>query len=229
MKHFIYILIIITIFSCGIDSNKNTNLDLLPNIVLIYTDDQGYGDLSSYGSMSINTPNIDALAKNGAKLTSFLNASSTCSPSRAALLTGSYPIRTGVTNVLWPRSGGMWGGGNSKTLKGLNPNEITIAEVLRDVGYSTAMSGKWHLGDELPFLPTQQGFDTYFGIPYSNDMNVKNLPVLLDNEIIEKVPDQSLLTQRYTDFAIDFINDLDDDKPFFIYLAHTMPHIPIYG
>jgi arylsulfatase len=229
MKHFIYILIIITIFSCGIDSNKNTNLDLLPNIVLIYTDDQGYGDLSSYGSMSINTPNIDALAKNGAKLTSFLNASSTCSPSRAALLTGSYPIRTGVTNVLWPRSGGMWGGGNSKTLKGLNPNEITIAEVLRDVGYSTAMSGKWHLGDELPFLPTQQGFDTYFGIPYSNDMNVKNLPVLLDNEIIEKVPDQSLLTQRYTDFAIDFINDLDDDKPFFIYLAHTMPHIPIYA
>ena len=229
MKHFIYILIIITIFSCGIDSNKNTNLDLLPNIVLIYTDDQGYGDLSSYGSMSINTPNIDALAKNGAKLTSFLNASSTCSPSRAALLTGSYPIRTGVINVLWPRSGGMWGGGNSKTLKGLNPNEITIAEVLRDVGYSTAMSGKWHLGDELPFLPTQQGFDTYFGIPYSNDMNVKNLPVLLDNEIIEKVPDQSLLTQRYTDFAIDFINDLDDDKPFFIYLAHTMPHIPIYA
>ena len=138
MKHFIYILITITIFSCGIDSNKNTNLDLLPNIVLIYTDDQGYGDLSSYGSMSINTPNIDALAKNGAKLTSFLNASSTCSPSRAALLTGSYPIRTGVTNVLWPRRGGMWGGGNDKILKGLNPNEITIAEVLRDVGYSTA-------------------------------------------------------------------------------------------
>ena len=126
MKKLSSLFLIITFFSCENNKKLTKNVNAQPpNIIIIYTDDQGYGDLSSYGSMSINTPNIDALAKNGAKLTSFLNASSTCSPSRAALLTGSYPIRTGVTKVLWPRSGGMWGGGNSKTLKGLNPNEIT--------------------------------------------------------------------------------------------------------
>ncbi len=229
MKQLFYLIIIFGFLACNNEPSKQSmKMNKQPNIVIIYTDDQGYGDLSSFGSMSMKTPNIDELGSGGAKLTSFLNASSTCSPSRAALLTGSYPIRTGVINVLWPRSGGF-GSGGVNTLKGLNPNEITIAEVLKNQGYATAMSGKWHLGDELAFLPNQQGFDTYFGIPYSNDMNVENLPVMLDNEIIETVPDQSLLTKRYTDFAIDFIKNTEKDQPFFLYLAHTMPHIPIFA
>ena len=231
MKNLFYLLLTITILSCDNNTqlSKSKN-DKLPNIIIIYTDDQGYGDLSSYGSMTMKTPNIDALGYGGAKLTNFLNASSTCSPSRAALLTGSYPIRTGVVNVLWPRSGGFGSENtNNKSWKGMNPNEITIAEILKEKGYATAMSGKWHLGDEIPFLPVQQGFDTYFGIPYSNDMNREKLPVLLDNEIIEIRPDQSLLTERYTDFGINFINNLEKDKPFFFYLAHSMPHVPIFA
>ena len=189
-----------------------------------------YDYLRCNGHPSIQTPNIDALVYGGAKLTNFLNASSTCSPSRAALLTGSYPIRTGVVNVLWPRSGGFGSeNANIKSWKGLNPNEITIAEILKEKGYATAMSGKWHLGDEIPFLPVQQGFDTYFGIPYSNDMNREKLPVLLDNKIIEIKPDQSLLTERYTDFGINFINNLEKEQPFFLYLAHSMPHVPIFA
>ena len=133
MKYIFYLLIVIIVSSCN-SKNLSKEKNQLPNIIIIYTDDQGYGDLSSYGSMSMKTPNIDELGANGAKLTNFLNASSTCSPSRAALLTGSYPIRTGLVNVLWPRGGGF-GSDNSKTLKGLNPNEITIAEVLRNEGY----------------------------------------------------------------------------------------------
>ena len=231
MKKILFLLLTITFSSCENNTklSKSKN-DKLPNIIIIYTDDQGYGDLSSYGSMTMKTPNIDTLGYMGAKLTNFLNASSTCSPSRAALLTGSYPIRTGVVNVLWPRTGGFGSGNaNNKTWKGMNPNEITIAEILKEKGYATAMSGKWHLGDEIPFLPVQQGFDTYFGIPYSNDMNTEKLPVFLDNEIIEIKPDQSLLTERYTDFGINFINNLGKDQPFFFYLAHSMPHVPIFA
>tara|TARA_B100000768_G_scaffold123967_1_gene114672 strand:+ start:396 stop:1808 length:1413 start_codon:yes stop_codon:yes gene_type:complete len=231
MKNLLFLLLTITFLSCENNTqlSKSKN-DKLPNIIIIYTDDQGYGDLSSYGSMTMKTPNIDTLGYGGVKLTNFLNASSTCSPSRAALLTGSYPIRTGVVNVLWPRTGGFGSGNaNNKSWKGMNPNEITIAEILKEKGYTTAMSGKWHLGDEIPFLPLQQGFDTYFGIPYSNDMNREKLPVLLDNEIIEIKPDQSLLTERYTDFGINFINNLEKDQPFFFYLAHSMPHIPIFA
>ena len=111
----------------------------------------------------------------------------------------------------------------------MHPNEITIAEVLKGVGYATAMTGKWHLGDNPNFLPTRQGFDAYFGIPFSNDMNRTKLPLLIDEEISEINHDQALLTQRYTDFAIDFIEENSDDKHFFLYLAHTMPHIPIYA
>jgi len=231
MKNLLFLLLTITFLSCENNTqlSKSKN-DKLPNIIIIYTDDQGYGDLSSFGSMTMKTPNIDTLGYGGVKLTNFLNASSTCSPSRAALLTGSYPIRTGVVNVLWPRTGGFGSGNaNNKSWKGMNPNEITIAEILKEKGYTTAMSGKWHLGDEIPFLPLQQGFDTYFGIPYSNDMNREKLPVLLDNEIIEIKPDQSLLTERYTDFGINFINNLEKDQPFFFYLAHSMPHIPIFA
>ena len=199
-----------------------------PNVIIIFTDDQGYGDLSSFGSKIVKTPNIDALGTGGATLTNFLVASSTCSPSRAALLTGSYPIRTGVVGVLWPEEGGGFGGPN-KGKVGIHPNEVTIAEVLKQKGYATAMAGKWHLGSKAPFMPTYQGFDTYFGIPYSNDMNREKLPLILDEKTIEIKPDQSRLTERYTDFAIEFINQKSEDQPFFIYLAHSMPHIPIYA
>jgi|TARA_B110000305_G_scaffold134337_1_gene149974 arylsulfatase len=229
MNYFKFTFVLILFFSCNSSLKKSPNLiNEKPNIIIIYTDDQGYGDLSSFGSMYIKTPNIDALGAGGAILTDFLNASSTCSPSRAALLTGAYPIRTGVNTVLWPEGHGGFGGSKSKGV-GLHPDEVTIAEVLKDNGYTTAMTGKWHLGDNPLFLPTKQGFDTYFGIPYSNDMNKEELPLLLNSEVVEIKPDQSLLTKRYTDFAIDFINDQKKGKPFFLYLAHTMPHIPIFA
>ena len=224
MKIIKYLIVCAIIFSCDSDTKKNTQP---PNVVIIFTDDQGYGDLGSFGSMDIKTPNIDALGNDGATLTDFLVASSTCSPSRAALLTGSYPMRTGVVGVLWPEGHGFGGKNGGKV--GLHPNEITTAEVLKEKGYATAMAGKWHLGSKAPFLPTYQGFDTYFGIPYSNDMNREKLPIMLDEKVIEIKPDQSLLTKRYTDFAIDFINSKNDDEPFFVYLAHSMPHVPIFA
>ena len=224
MKLFKYFIALTILISCNSATKKSTQP---PNVIIVFTDDQGYGDLSSFGSMAIKTPNIDALGADGATLTDFLVASSTCSPSRAALLTGSYPIRTGVIGVLWPEGHGFGGANGGKV--GLHPDEITIAEVLRDKGYATAMAGKWHLGSKKPFMPTYQGFDTYFGIPYSNDMNREKLPLMLDNEIIEIKPDQSLLTRRYTDFAIDFIKSKKEDQPFFVYLAHTMPHVPIFA
>lgn len=225
MKFIYYLLAAIVIISCDMTPKKSNTP---PNIIIIFTDDQGYGDLSSYGSKTINTPNIDNLGAGGAIFSDFLTASSVCSPSRAALLTGAYPTRAGVVNVLWPEGGGNWGNTNAPAA-GLHPNEITIAEVLKDAGYATAMTGKWHLGDNPNFLPTRQGFDVYFGIPFSNDMNRSKLPLLIDEEISEINPDQALLTERYTDFAIDFIEENPDDQPFFLYLAHTMPHIPIYA
>lgn len=195
-----------------------------PNIVIIFTDDQGYGDLSCFGSSTIATPNIDALAANGLKLTDFHVTASTCTPSRASLLTGCYPDRVGLPNVLFPD--GAWG---TKDNIGINPKEETIAELLKPLGYATAMAGKWHLGHREKFLPLQHGFDHYLGIPYSNDMARGKLTLLKDNETIEIEPDQSLLTKRYTEFGIDFIHQNAEKKPFFLYLAHTMPHIPIFA
>lgn len=205
-------------FSCANQNNTS------PNIIIIFTDDQGYADLSSFGSESISTPNIDKLAENGIKFNDFHVAASVCSPSRAALLTGSYPNRVGIPAVLFPD--GAWG---TKGNTGLNPQEMTLAEILKDKGYSTAMAGKWHLGDEKMFLPLQHGFDEYFGIPYSNDMTRGRLPLLKGNEIIEIEPHQSQLTRRYTEFSLDFIKSHDRETPFFLYLAHTMPHVPIYA
>ena len=224
MKFFKYLIALFIVISCDSASKKATQP---PNVIIIFTDDQGYGDLGSFGSMDIKTPNVDALGADGATLTDFLVASSTCSPSRAALLTGAYPIRTGVVGVLWPEGHGFGGANGGKV--GLHPNEVTTAEVLKANGYATAMAGKWHLGSKAPFLPTYQGFDTYFGIPYSNDMNRDELPILMDEKVVEIKPDQSLLTERYTDFAIDFIKNKQEDQPFFIYLAHAMPHIPIFA
>lgn len=193
-----------------------------PNFILIYTDDLGYNDLSCYGSKKIKTPHIDTLAKNGIKLLDYYATSASCTPSRAALMTGSYPGRVGLNNVLMPDSKDKHTG---KTL-GLNPDELTIAEVVKAQGYATACIGKWHLGDDPIFMPNNHGFDYYFGIPYSNDMippRFPDLPLIKNSEILELNPDQDYLTQRLTDEALKFI-ERKKDQPFFLYLAHPMPH-----
>jgi arylsulfatase A len=188
-----------------------------PNFVVIYADDLGYNDLSCYGSELINTPRIDRMAAEGIRFTDFYSAAAVCTPSRAALLTGCYPPRVSLPSVLGPFSD-----------IGISDGEITLAELLKTRGYATACIGKWHLGDQKPFLPTRHGFDYYYGIPYSNDMPRPNWPVpLLQNEkIIEQPVVQETLTERYTEEAIRFIK-ANRNRPFFLYLAHTMPHVPL--
>ena len=216
-----------------------------PNVVIIFTDDQGYQDVGCFGSPKIRTPNLDRMAENGTRFTSFYSACSVCSPSRAALLTGCYPQRTGITRVLFP---------NAK--EGLNEETITIARLLKGKGYATACVGKWHLGHKPGNLPTDRGFDSYFGIPYSNDMSLdreakladdivlregvtletirkgnlprNKVPLMRGREVIEYPADQSLLTRRYTEEAIEFIRR-NREKPFLLYLPHTMPHIPLFA
>lgn len=190
-----------------------------PNIVFIYADDLGYGDLGCYGA-PVATPHLDALAKNGVRFTDFYSASPVCSPSRAALLTGRYPIRQGINGVFFPES-----------YTGIDSSEITLAETLKAAGYRTGMIGKWHLGHLPEYRPLRHGFDSYFGIPYSNDMN--SVVYLRDNEVAEWKVDQRYITQRYTQEALKFIDQTKggrgDTRPFFLYLAHNMPHIPIYA
>jgi arylsulfatase A len=184
-----------------------------PNVIVVLTDDQGYADVGAFGARGFTTPHLDRLANEGIRFTSFYAAAPICSPSRAALMTGSYPVRVGLTDVLFPDSD-----------TGLNPEELTVAELLKASGYATAAVGKWHLGDDETFLPTRQGFDHYFGLPYSNDMTP--LPLLEDETAIEQSPDLSELTQRYTARALEFI-EAHRQSPFFLYLAHSMPHIPL--
>ena len=200
-----------------------------PNIILIFMDDMGYGDLGCYGALQYRTPILDQLAMEGMRFTNFMSAQAVCSASRAALLTGCYPNRVGISGALFP---------NAKV--GLHESEITIAEVLKPLGYATAIFGKWHLGDNRRFLPLQQGFDEYLGIPYSNDMwpwdydmqrNKRHpkLPLIEGNEKIAEIrdmDDMATLTTRYTERAVDFINR-HKDGPFFLYLPHSMPHTPI--
>jgi arylsulfatase A-like enzyme len=208
-----------------------------PNIIVIFADDLGYGDLGVFGHPTINTPNLNKMATEGQKWTSFYVAASVCTPSRAGLLTGRLPIRSGMSSdkrrVLFPDSNG-----------GLPQTEITIAKALKANGYKTAAIGKWHLGHQTPHLPTDHGFDSYFGIPYSNDMdkvettdhitlaeteNFKayNIPLLRDKQIIERPTDQRTITKRFTEETIEKIKSLKDG-PFFIYLAHSLPHIPLF-
>jgi len=212
-----------------------------PNFILIFTDDQGYNDLGCFGSETIKTPHIDQLAAEGRKFTSFMVASPVCTPSRAGLLTGSYPKRVGLhKGVLFPTSD-----------YGLNPDEYTIADHFKSLGYATACIGKWHLGHHPETLPRAHGFDSYYGIPYSNDMKhpdnqgkvhpasdeswlnqdefVKkwHTPLVENEEIIELPVNQRTITRRYTDRAISFITE-NKDKPFFLYLPHSMPHIPLF-
>jgi arylsulfatase A-like enzyme len=212
-----------------------------PNFIIIFTDDQGYGDLGVYGHPSIKTPTLDRMAFEGQKWTSFYVAANVCTPSRAGLLTGRLPIRSGMSSdkrrVLFPDSKG-----------GLPQSEITIARMLKSVGYSTAAIGKWHLGHLPQYLPTNHGFDRYYGIPYSNDMDVQkevtafnylslfsdpvietfNVPLMQDTSIIERPADQRTITKRYTQEAVKFITE-NKEKPFFLYVAHSFPHVPLFA
>lgn len=224
-------ILMVGLFSCSSSSQKEKTTT--PNIVIIFTDDQGYGDIGVFGATGFETPNLDELAHQGMMFTNFYSAQAVCSASRAGLLTGCYPNRIGISGALFPHHN-----------IGLNASETTIAEICKSKGYATAIFGKWHLGHHKEFLPLQHGFDEYLGIPYSNDMwplrydetlkdTTKNkipwLPLIEGNEVIERIKNvrgQDKLTTLYTERAVDFINR-NKDNPFFLYVPHTMPHVPL--
>ena len=228
-----------------------------PNIILLFADDMGYGDMACYGHPTLRTPNFDRLAAEGMRMTSFYAAAPVCTPSRVGLLTGRYPVRAGQPNNFGPDS-----------TNGLNVYEILLPQLLKQRGYKTMMIGKWHLGDAPELLPVRQGFDTWLGLPFSNDMwryhpNMperenedalmratreraaytgfagqgtpyppgggfpNDLPLMRDDRVVEINPDQRQLTTRYTEAALEFIT-AQKEKPFFLYLAHAMPHVPLF-
>jgi len=224
-----------TLTGCGSGDQKEKTTP--PNIIFIFTDDMGYGDLCSYGATQYQTPNLDRLAAQGMRFTNFYVSQAVCSASRAALLTGCYSNRVGISGALNPHS-----------KIGLNPEEETIAEILKEQNYVSAAVGKWHLGHHKMFLPLQHGFDEYLGIPYSNDMwpikydgkrataqtharkaSYPELPLIKNNKKIRElktIEDQAEITTIYTEKAIEFIQE-NKNRPFFLYLAHSMPHVPL--
>ncbi len=232
----------LSLAGCGIDGTehlrqKSDYLDSLtrgagremPNIILIYADDMGYGDLGCFGSRVIKTPHIDRLAREGITMTDFYACAPQCSPSRAGILTGRYPVRTGVNDALMP-SRSFFGIGQRLwgiTEMSLPEDEICISEILKNRGYATGIIGKWHLGDRAPSVPNDRGFDFFYGAHYSNDM--KPFAIYRNRKVeIEAPADQTTLTKRYTDEAISFIKE-NSTQPFFLYFAHTFPHVPLYA
>jgi arylsulfatase A-like enzyme len=210
-------------FSCSNHTDKQN--ETMPNFVLIYLDDMGYGDLTITGAAGYSTPNIDKMAGEGMFFTHYYAPQAVCSASRAGLLTGCYPNRIGIGGAL-----------SHTSTTGIADGEETIAEVLKKKGYATAIFGKWHLGVQQQFLPVKHGFDEFFGIPYSNDMwpnhpNPNNtyppLPLFEGNQVVETNPDQSKFTTQFTERTIDFIRR-NQDQPFFVYLPHPMPHVPLF-
>jgi arylsulfatase A-like enzyme len=194
-----------------------------PNFVIILTDDQGWADVGCYGAKGFTTPNLDRMAREGTRFTNFYVAQAVCSASRTALLTGCYPNRVGILGALNPSS-----------KHGISDAEQTMAQVLKPRGYATAIFGKWHLGHHPKFLPTNHGFDEYFGLPYSNDMWPKHptakfppLPLIAGDKVVATNPDQTQLTTWYTERAVRFI-ERNKDRPFFLYVAHNMPHVPLH-
>ncbi len=222
-------------FSCTTEIEQKSTNDNPPNFIIVFIDDMGYGDIGTQGATGWTTPNLDKMAAEGMRFTNFYAAQPVCSASRAGLMTGCYPNRIGFSGALFP---------NDKV--GINPNETTIAEMLKEKGYATGIFGKWHLGRPDKFLPLQNGFDEYVGIPYSNDMwplddvgnplpeghgrsNNPDLPVMKDNDVMFTITDlkgQDTLTTLYTENAVDFINR-NADKPFFLYVPHSMAHVPL--
>ncbi|WP_091545713.1 sulfatase family protein [Thermoflexibacter ruber] len=223
---FISIVLLLFLFLSFAERQKDT----FPNVIIIFADDLAYADIACFGA-NYPTPYLDKLAKEGMKFTDFYSQPQ-CSPSRAALLTGCYPQRVGIPWVVGPE-GPAWT--KDKYFVGLHPDEETLPELLKTKSYATACIGKWHLGHHSPHLPTKHGFDEFFGLPYSNDMYPltpdgmwSDLPLIEGEKEIEKNPDQSLLTKRYTEKALNFIES-NKQKPFFLYLAHSMPHVPIFA
>jgi arylsulfatase A len=228
----LYLIAFVTALSLTADisraDEKHEKHEKPPNFILIFCDDLGYGDLGCYGSEKNRTPRIDALAEQGMRFSNFYSSSPVCTPSRSSLMTGCYARRVGMHEdftghwVLIPRS-----------RRGLHPDELTLPEALKAKGYATACIGKWHLGDQSDHLPTQHGFDYYYGIPYSNDMQSKGrgdppLPLVEGDSVIEAPADQATLTQRYTKQTIQFIEE-HKNEPFFVYLPHTFPHLPLFA
>jgi len=217
----------VLIFATGCQEAKKEVVDTPPNVVLIFTDDQGYNDVGIYGADDIATPYLDQMAKEGAMLTNYYSAQAVCSASRAGILTGCYPNRIGIHNALGPSN-----------THGINASETTLAEMLKAKGYATGIFGKWHLGHHTKFLPTRHGFDEWFGIPYSNDMwpyhpqqgpvfNFPDLPLYENEVVIDTLEEQSQLTTQITERSVDFIHR-NKDNPFFLYVPHPQPHVPLF-
>ncbi len=224
-----YLLPVFTLFIIACKNKEPQPKDTTrpPNVVLIFTDDQGYQDVGVFGSPNIETPHLDQMAKDGIKLTSYYAAQAVCSASRAGILTGCYPNRIGIHNALGP--------GNTH---GINSTETTMAEMLKANGYKTAIFGKWHLGHYPEFMPNRHGFDEFFGIPYSNDMwpfhpqqgpifNFPDLPLYENEMVIDTLTEQSQLTTQITERSVDFITR-NKDNPFFLYVPHPQPHVPLF-